>query len=488
MEVEKWTLKDRFNNNHFLVKNLPMDAQEILQLTDELVFASTGKHLDDMQKTVLQGVCRGQKYFDIGEENGFSEGHVRNTASKLFQILSEGLGESVSRANFRSVMERRQSLIVSSNTVSHVGNDFIISNVSVCGNKASVVPKKERSPSNSEQQLYEDLGTAPDVIKLRDRANELATLEKWILQESCRLVAILGVGGIGKTSLAIHLLQKIKRNFEVVIWRSLGTSPAWENTLKSLIKALFYPIEIEGNPSGDEQLLQLIATLRKKRCLIVLDDVQALLSEKELAGNYQLERLNYSRLFRAIAETPHKSCLIINSWEAPQEIIAITEEQSPVRLLPLQGLDKSAQEILRAKKLLDESNWEKLIENYQGNPLWLKIVANSIKEIFCGRVGLFLKYEQFYLGEELEKILQQHWQRLSAIEQQVLIGLCSGVESVSISGLLTDNQISSPELFKALQSLGQRFLIETCLEEEEAFLKVLPTLKQYVLSLVGENK
>ena len=76
-------------------------------------------------------------------------------------------------------------------------------------------------------------------------------------------------------------------------------------------------------------------------------------------------------------------------------------KNSPVRFFPLKGLGLAASEILRESKLLDESEWEKLINIYQGNPLLLKITAQTIQEIFGGRVGEFFKYEQRYISEEL---------------------------------------------------------------------------------------
>ena len=130
----------------------------------------------------------------------------------------------------------------------------------------------------------------------------------------------------------------------------------------------------------------------------MLDDVQTLLSEKQLAGNYCSEYKSYKKFFKLIGETVHKSCLIINSWESPQEIITLAGKNLPVRLFPLKCLGLTASEILRENKLLDESEWEKLINIYQGNPLWLKIAAQTIQEIFSGRVGEFFKYEQLYLS------------------------------------------------------------------------------------------
>ncbi len=58
--------------------------------------------------------------------------------------------------------------------------------------------------------------------------------------------------------------------------------------------------------------------MQNKRCLIVLDDVQTLLSEKQLAGNYRSEYRSYKKFFKLISETVHKSCFILNSWESPQ--------------------------------------------------------------------------------------------------------------------------------------------------------------------------
>ena len=57
------------------------------------------------------------------------------------------------------------------------------------------------------------------------RTDELATLQRWILDERCRLVAVLGMGGIGKTSLAARLAQEVASSFERVYWRSLRDAP-----------------------------------------------------------------------------------------------------------------------------------------------------------------------------------------------------------------------------------------------------------------------
>src|SRR6185312_1308661 len=71
----------------------------------------------------------------------------------------------------------------------------------------------------------EGWGEAPDTAGFVGRGDELALLRGWVLQERCRLVAILGMGGIGKTSLVARMAQEVAPSFERVYWRSLRDAP-----------------------------------------------------------------------------------------------------------------------------------------------------------------------------------------------------------------------------------------------------------------------
>ena len=76
---------------------------------------------------------------------------------------------------------------------------------------------------------------------------------------------------------------------------------------------------------------------------------------------------------------------------------------------------------------------------YLGHPLWLKIVAAMIQELFSGRVAEFLKYDMLFLGEELKERLQQ-CDRLSELEKQVICCLGNEIEPVAISQILENVQ------------------------------------------------
>lgn len=460
-----------------------MDAEEILKFADNLVFTKTGKHLDNVQEAILIGAWQGQKYPKIAQEAHCSEGHARDVASELWKILSDVLGEAVNKSNFKSTLKRQQFSIVSS----HYWKDVVqIGNVNICP-ETSHYPEvpKDRSPSppeNTQPEIRQDLRDAPDISSFYDRTSELATLQQWIVQDRTRLVAILGLSGIGKTNLALHLLPQIQHQFEYIIWRSLGTSPTLHNTLKSLLKFLSNPPETELPASTDELLSLLIDKLRSHRCLIILDDVQTILSSRQIAGNYRPEHENYSTLFKRIGETCHNSCLIVNSWEPPREIVALNRENARVRTLPLNGLGAAAGEILREKGLLEPEKWQTLINIYRGNPLWLKIVAAMIQELFSGRVAEFLKYDMLFLGDELKARLQQQCDRLSELEKQVMCCIANEIEPVSISKLLENVQLSPDDLFNVLQSLGNRALIEKEAQDNHALFSLSPVVRQYVKS------
>jgi len=464
-----------------------MDVQEVLKLADELAVDKTGKYLDDIQKDTLRGIWERKKYLEIAKASNCSETHIKKVASKLFRLFRDRLTDKkLKKTNFRATMERYE-ISQSSNFVNF--NIVQKSNINNFCTETSHPPKtpQHSSPTqtsnqdDTQQKPRLDLRDAPDRKTFYDRPNSpLTALETWILEQNCRLLTITGMAGTGKSAIARHLIPQIQTQFDRIIWRSLRTSPPLETTLKNIIQFICDRTDINFSTNTDDQLSILIEALRENRCLIILDDVQQILSSGQLAGNYKPGYENYGTLFKFIGEIPHNSCLILNSWEPPSDIITFTDDNSAVCVLQLTGLGEAATEILREKGLLDEEHWPELINLYQGNPLWLKLVSQTINNLFSGRVSQYLSYQPVFLGDELTPILQQHYQRLSEIEKQAISQLSKEIEPVSFPQFMAKYQGSQRELCQAIQSLARRGMIEKFSCESEIVFTIPPVLKQYV--------
>jgi hypothetical protein len=112
-----------------------MDISELLKVVDETMFARTGKRLNDLQRKVIEGALNHQKYVEIADVFGKSEGHVKDVGYELLQMLSDIFEEPVSKGNLKSVLERQRNVNVS------FDQSNINSNVISCVNFNAIQPK-----------------------------------------------------------------------------------------------------------------------------------------------------------------------------------------------------------------------------------------------------------------------------------------------------------------------------------------------------------
>ncbi|TAF41641.1 MAG: ATP-binding protein [Oscillatoriales cyanobacterium] len=452
-----------------------MELKEVLRFADDKVFSKTEKHLDDLQEAILKEALQGRKYATkIAQDRDCTEGYVRVAASELWKILSDVFGEDVSKGNVRAILERANF----NNYQSTIGSDNItVNNVNICQERARS-PTEPQNPQQTPKQLHIDLGDAPEIFTFFDRTSELSTLENWITHDRTRLIALLGISGIGKTALSLRLIDQIKTQFDYVIYRSLRFSPTLDATLTNLLQIFSQPSETPQNI--ETKISQILDYLRKYRCLIILDDVQMLFTSRQLAGQYKTGYEDYQLFFKLIADVCHQSCLILNSWEKPREIARLSKEDRPVRCFELGSLGVAAKEILKSQKLADEETWETLIDIYQGNPLWLELTATLIRELFGGRVSEFLQCEMPILDEGLQFQLSQPFARLTAAELAVMVHLANQAEPVAVSHFFNQIPFSPSEIVNAVRSLGNRFLLDAIEREKITLFSLNPVLKQYV--------
>jgi NACHT domain len=338
-----------------------MDVEQGLEITNQIVLTKIRRRLSPVEVAVLSGSWQGQTYEEIASSANYAASYLKRYAGpKLWQLLSEALGEEVSKTNFRASLEYRCQQESKEWREEKPGEEK--------------TGKPEHKDTGERGSLYSvapspciDWGEATDVSIFYGRLSELELLCQWIKGESagrpnlagmpqalrCRLICLLGMGGIGKTSLSIKLAQQManpsgaedsKPNnrsdlpFEFVIWRSLRDAPPLADLLADLIPLLSRQQDIDLPPSPSAQITRLIQYLQQDRCLLVLDNVESILQSGQPVGSYRLGYETYGELFQRVGATEHRSCLLLTSREKPAEVAVLEGDDLPVRSLQITGL------------------------------------------------------------------------------------------------------------------------------------------------------
>jgi hypothetical protein len=247
----------------------------------------------------------------------------------------------------------------------------------------------------------------------------------------------------------------------------------------------------------------LIDSLRKVRCLLVLDKIDSILcsgdpnqvttSKPELLSQIQYlpSYEGYGELIRRVGDSQHQSCLFITSREKPPEIAAIEGEKLPVRSLKLTGLNMTESlVILEAKGLpaLDYRDTSILIDWYGGNPLFLKLVATTIQNLFGGSIYQFLAQGTLVFGD-IRRILDHQFNHLSELEKYIMYWLVLNPDCTSV---LTLTSLIIPGWSPRL---GQRLILETLellqrrsfLDIQAANLSPSSVWKEYIIERLREK-
>jgi WD40 repeat protein len=478
-----------------------MDPEKGLEAVNRMVLAKTRRRLSPVETAILTGSWQGQTYEEIANNANYAASYLKRYAGpKLWQLLSDVLGEEVSKTNFRASLEYHCQ------EESAADRDAPEKEATQTSAQISAEPEQRDSMHRRESLIsspYIDWGEATDVSSFYGRLSELKLLQEWINpsrdsegQESCcRLICLLGMGGIGKTSLSIKITQQMAHfPFEVVIWRSLRDAPPLSDLLADLMPILSRQQDLDLPKSSSAQISRCLQYLQQDRCLLVLDNVESILQSGQAVGSYRSGYEAYGELFQRIGATEHRSCLLLTSREKPVEVAAQEGDLLPVRSLQLTGLTQTDSEsILKTKGIVGSSaDCRKLTEHYRGNPLALKIVATSIRELFAGDIAEFLE-QGTVVFNGLRRLLDEQLERLSELEQQVMNWLAINREWTTIHQLHADivPTVSKAQVLELLEGLGRRSLIESAprmpLEQKPVSFSQQPAVMEYVTERLITN-
>ena len=371
--------------------------------------------------------------------------YVKTTAAQLWQLLSQRLDRRVTKDNLAAVLlwhVNQSAARATMDSQIEIGN----------------LPDRDIQQSKINFSLNRDF---------YGRTEEIATLTNWCVVERCRLLLLIGMGGMGKTTLAGEIATQLSGKFDRIIWRSLVNTPPIRVLCSDLLQALAPQALLDVPDTLGGQIELLIASLRQDRCLLIFDNVESILAGQVQCGQYLADYDGYDRLFRAIGELPHQSCAILTSREKPHTIARL-EIVNPqlVKSLSIDGMEpKAAHEFVRSHGCpeLPDWMWQEVHAHYDGNPLALKIATIAAVEMTGGGEKMLELYPLMKSGklkfQNIDDTLSRQFDRLSESEQQLVYWLAIEREPITGKELRANLAIyphAPGEIINALQSLARR--------------------------------
>ncbi|WP_066380059.1 ATP-binding protein [Anabaena sp. CA = ATCC 33047] len=453
-----------------------MNVNEVVNFVDKLVFDKTGKHLDDVQTAVVEGTWERKTYDDIAQECNVTKNHVGDVGAELWQLLSEILDEDIKKTNFRSTIERLKitslPIIIQNNNKQNNNHTFHF------GSQALDQYNNQDNNIHKSKSITHDLTLAPQIINFYNRNSELQTIYNWIFNQNTNLISILGLYGIGKTTLVKRFVDLHLDKFDVIIWRCLK----YPKSLDLLIDDLLDVCQREVKKTIDDKLKQLFKLFREQRCLIILDDVQNIFVSGEFAGQYKTEYQDYQNFFSLMTRIEHQSSVILISEEKSTEMESLNQDLYPIQSLELSGLNNV--DILHNIGLNKDETWLNLVNLYAGNPAYLKSIAISIKNIFDGKVSEFISENELVITKDMQSLFAEVFnKKISPIEQEIILSLSKFDQPVTREYLKANLkerlELSSTNFINGLESLQRRFLVKKITEDKILF-DLFSVFREYV--------
>ncbi|CAL9020043.1 unnamed protein product, partial [Prunus brigantina] len=291
------------------------------------------------------------------------------------------------------------------------------------------------------------LSGSPENLVGIDFALEQLRLHLAPEENDVRFIGIWGMGGVGKTTLAKLVFEKLSPHFELSSFLSdVSEVSAKHGTLVALQRQLLFPILKEENIIWDEEsgILFTKKCSWNKKILLILDDVDQLNQLEKLVG----EKTWFGVGSRIIITTRNERLLVQHDIAMRHKVEVLNNRQA-LKLFsrhafkknqPAEGFLKLSQRVLHCAKGLplalktlgsflymrDQDAWNSMLHNVEKIPN--PTVFHSLKVSYDGleemEKKIFLHVACFHKGKDKEKIIEildSIWDISSLIGMDILI-------------------------------------------------------------------
>ncbi len=260
------------------------------------------------------------------------------------------------------------------------------------------------------------------------RENEMAQIASRLKDPNCRLVTLVGVGGIGKTRLAVQAAADWLDDFTDGVY-FVSLTPIGSTTLITAAIASALQISFYGQ---DDPNIQLMNYLRTKHVLLIIDNYEHLLGGVEL-----LAILLAAAPRLKILATSRERLNLQEEWVLPVEGLPFPIPSTKAEV----GSYSAVQLFVQTAKRLEpgfllEANQEAVTDICQaveGMPLGIELAATWLRAMPCQQIAEQIRRDLGFLETPLRNIPERHrsmravfdhsWNLLSDAERNVLMKL-----------------------------------------------------------------
>jgi tetratricopeptide (TPR) repeat protein len=395
-----------------------MNADTVIDWIDRLVTVETGKHLNDLQILTIEQVWLGKKYIEIAEDYHCTEGHIKDTAAALWQLLTQLLGERVTKTNLKSLLQR------------HIASIEL---------PPIVIPN------------YHFIGRETAISRLDE-----------LIKQGQRTIVIQGEGGVGKTTLAQQYLKTC--GCDRILELSMAKETAQITPVEIIVEEwLWQDLETEPGREFSITLLRLKRHLIDRKIGILIDNLEPALDRD---GRIITEHRNYVELLRVLTDRQLLGITLITSRDRLCEIdLNLTHYRlSGLNLDTWQTYFNYRQITTTMTVILP------LHQTYGGNAKAMEIIAGNICADFDGDLNIYLsetdKLQSIEAG--LQQLIVSQFDRLQKLDPNAYKLLCRAgcyryqdLDRIDINALfclLWD--IETQQRSQVISSLKNRSLIE----------------------------
>ncbi|MBP5973711.1 AAA-like domain-containing protein [Brasilonema sp. CT11] len=439
---------------------------EIQKLADELVFKVTGSHLSDIETDVLRGAYEGKTYDEIGDELHLSGIYInKDVGNPLWKKLSDGLGEKVSKTNFKQALKRyRDNRTSLANTISSKNIDSL----ELPGGRVLLDSRFYIERNNVESLCYETIKYSGALIRIKapQEMGKTSLLER-ILYFSETLNYKTVYLSFETDSKVFSNIQTLLRYFCASVSKQLGMPNQLDD----------YWDEIYGcNDNATNYFEEYLLPECNHPLVLALDKVDFVFEQPEIATDF-------CRLVRAWYDLARRSGHRGEIWKKLRLIVVHSTEvysSLDINYSPLQGVGRII--------ALEEFNRKQIIELARRHELnWVGTEVEQLMNLIGGHPHL-VRLALYYLTSEqvsLEKLLQIASTEVSPFRDHLRQHLWNLQQHPKLADTFRDvvtanapMRLKSHEAFK-LQSMG---LIKT---QGDNWSPSCNLYHQYFLSQLG---